>query len=232
MYWSWFPPNFWPARLASRSSVCYFADERSSDGGSPPVSDVSSVLSSGPRWKVWPELFLVSLKVTLPEQKPAVNPFGHELGYSRPTSSRPRIFGTLPSDRGWLRPLSFSSWHTGMVTGRPVSQSLPFRFICIIWSAYSRTEMKRPSIQMLGLFICLGLPAPGVGGGRDSWPPPTRLGRIAEFGALPSYVPAPLMGIVLDELPEEVLRIALVQVNDLHSVPLQQFQSVSFGEVL
>ena len=76
----------------------------------------------------------------------------------------------------------------------------------------------RPSIQ-LALPYCLGIPAHSVGGGRYSWPPPSRLGRVAEFGALPSYVPAPLKWLAFYELPEEFLRFALVQVNDLHSVP-------------
>ena len=63
---------------------------------------------------------------------------------------------------------------------------------------------------MLGLSFCLVFPAPGMSGGGDYWPPASRLGRVAEFGALPSYVPAPLVGVLFDELPEEVLRFALV----------------------
>ena len=33
----------------------------------------------------------------------------------------------------------------------------------------------------------LGIRAPGVGGGRDSWPPASRLGGVAEF-ALPTFL--------------------------------------------
>ena len=85
---------------------------------------------------------------------------------------------------------------------------------------------------MLGLFYCLGRPGPWREWWRGAWPLPSRLGRVAELGALPSYIPAPLMGIALYELSEEVLRFVQVQVNDLHAVLEHQVQSVPFLKIL
>ena len=65
----------------------------------------------------------------------------------------------------------------------------------------------------------LVIPAASVSGGGAACPTASLSGGEAEFGALPSYVPAPLVRVAQDELPQDLLRFVLVQVNDVHPVP-------------